>query len=103
MPANTWLELDRSAVAHNARQLAALVAPARIMAVIKANAYGAGAVPIAQALAETGIDAFAVASVAEAIELRAAGVRGTILVLTCVGSFYRVLAFVPRGVPRVWV
>ncbi|MBI2205334.1 MAG: alanine racemase [Candidatus Rokubacteria bacterium] len=85
MPANTWLELDRDAVTHNARQLAALVAPARIMAVIKANAYGAGAVPIAQALEDAGVDAFAVASVPEAIELRAAGVRGTILVLTYVG------------------
>lgn len=84
MPGNTWLELDRPAIVHNARQLAAMVAPARIMAVIKANAYGAGAVPIAEALAEAGVGAFAVATVPEAIELRAAGVRGTILVLTYV-------------------
>jgi alanine racemase len=52
------------------------------MAVVKANAYGAGAVPVARTLAEGGVDAFAVASVAEAVELRTAGIAGTILVLT---------------------
>jgi alanine racemase len=80
--ANYWLELDREALRHNARQLRALVAPARMMPVVKANYYGAGATPIARELAAEGVDAFAVAAVREAIELRAAGVRGRIVVLT---------------------
>jgi len=81
----SWLELDRGALASNLRGLSALVAPARVMAVVKANAYGAGAVPVARTLADEGVEAFAVASVAEAVELRAAGVRGAILVLTYFG------------------
>lgn len=83
--ANTWLELDRGAVRHNARQLRALAAPARLMPVVKANYYGAGAVPIAGELAAQGVDAFAVATVREAVELRDAGIRGRIVVLTYFG------------------
>jgi alanine racemase len=79
---NSWLALDRGALLHNLRALRALVHPARLMPVVKANAYGAGAVPIATAVAAEGVDAFAVASVAEGVELREAGIRGTILVLT---------------------
>lgn len=78
----TWLELDRANLLHNLARLRALVHPARIMAVVKANAYGAGAVPMASALTAAGVDAFAVASVPEALELREADVGGTILVLT---------------------
>lgn len=80
--ANTWLELDHGALRHNLSRLRALVGPSRIMPVLKANAYGAGAVPIARTLAAEGIDAFAVASVAEAVELRAQGLRGPIACLT---------------------
>lgn len=79
---NSWLELDRGNLLHNLAALRTLVAPARLMPVVKANAYGAGAIPIATIVAAEGIDAFAVASVAEAVELREAGIRGTILVLT---------------------
>ena len=79
---NHWIELDREALRHNARHIAALVAPARLMPVVKANHYGAGAAPIVQELEAQGVDAFAVAAVREAIELRAAGVRGRIVVLT---------------------
>ena len=79
---NHWLELDRAALRHNAARIRALVAPARVMPVVKANYYGAGAVPIAQELEAQGVDAFAVAAVREAIELRAAGIRGRLVVLT---------------------
>jgi alanine racemase len=88
----SWVELDRAALAENLKSLSALVAPSRIMAVVKANAYGAGAVPVARTLAEGGVDAFAVASVAEALELRAASIAGTILVLTY---------FAPGDVPAI--
>jgi alanine racemase len=83
--ANTWIELDRDAVRHNVRQLRALAAPARLMPVVKANYYGAGAVPIARELAAQGVDAFAVATVREAVELREAGIRGSLVVLTYFG------------------
>lgn len=51
---NHWLELDRGNLVHNLAAIRALVAPARVMPVVKANFYGAGAVPIAQALAPEG-------------------------------------------------
>ena len=78
----TWLELDRSALLHNLAGVTALVGPARIMAVLKANAYGAGAIGMARVLAEAGVTLFGVASVAEGVELRQAGISGTILCLT---------------------
>ena len=78
----TWLELDRSALLHNLAGVKALVGPTRIMAVLKANAYGAGATGMARVLAEAGVTIFGVASVAEGVELRQAGISGTILCLT---------------------
>jgi alanine racemase len=51
------------------------------MAVVKADAYGHGAVPVAQSLAECGVDWFGVATVEEALELRAAGIARPILLL----------------------
>lgn len=79
---NNWLELSRRSLLANLAGLRRLVGTARIMPVVKADAYGAGAVPIAQALAAEGVDAFAVASVREAVELREAGIPGTVVVLT---------------------
>lgn len=78
----SWLELNRAHLLHNLAGLRKLVEPARIMAVVKGNAYGAGAVPIARVLAAAGVDAFAVANVPEAVELREGGIAGTILCLT---------------------
>lgn len=53
----------------------------RVMAVVKADAYGHGAVAVARVLSTAGVDAFGVASLEEAIELREAGIAGNILVL----------------------
>ena len=64
----------------NARALAVTVAPARLMAVVKADAYGHGAAAVAPALEADGVSSFAVATTAEGIRLRAAGVRGDVLV-----------------------
>src|SRR5919108_4688122 len=83
--AHSWLELDASALRHNAARIRDLVAAARLMPVVKANYYGAGAVAIARELAGAGVEAFAVANVREAVELRQAGIRGTIVVLTYFG------------------
>lgn len=77
-----WRELDLDALRHNARLLEEkLGADCRLMAVVKADAYGHGAVPVARALAEQGVTAFAVACLAEGAALRRGGVEGTILVL----------------------
>ena len=58
------------------------MAPARLCAVVKANAYGHGAVPVAQAALAAGASWLAVALVDEGVELRAAGVQAPILVLS---------------------
>ncbi len=78
----SWLELNRAHLLHNLMGIRALVGKTSIMAVLKANAYGAGAVGMAQALSFAGADAFAVADVHEAIELRENNVAGMILCLT---------------------
>jgi alanine racemase len=71
--------VDRAALRANLRRIRAAAPGARVMAVVKANAYGHGLVPAAQALA--GSDGFAVARIEEAMALRAAGIGGTILLL----------------------
>lgn len=80
--ARAWRELDLSALSHNARVLQNALAPGcRLIAVVKANAYGHGAVPAARCLYRQGVRAFAVACLAEGVALRRAGIRGTILIL----------------------
>ncbi len=77
-----WRELDRGALVHNAQVLQDALAPGcQFMAVVKADAYGHGAIPVARCLQRAGVRAFAVACLAEGIRLRKAGVRGTILIL----------------------
>ncbi|WP_339545303.1 alanine racemase [Pseudomonas sp. RA_35y_Pfl2_P32] len=71
--------IDLQALRHN-YQLAREVSGARALAVIKADAYGHGAVRCAQAL-EADADGFAVACIEEALELRAAGIRAPVLLL----------------------
>lgn len=71
--------IDLNALRHN-YQLARQTAGSRALAVIKADAYGHGAVRCAQALQEQA-DGFAVACIEEALQLRAAGIRGPILLL----------------------
>ena len=78
----TWAEVDLSALAHNYRALRALTpAGCKFLGLVKANAYGHGAVPIAKKLEELGCDMLAVACVAEAAQLRQAGVTLPILCL----------------------
>lgn len=77
----SWLEIDLEAVRHNFRLMRELVgASSEVYAVIKADAYGHGAVPVAQALLKEGVTRFCVARVEEATELRAAGIDAPILV-----------------------
>ncbi len=78
----TWAEIDLNNLAANFNSIRRRVTPvARIMAVLKANAYGHGAVECAQRLSREGADWFGVALPEEAIQLRAAGIKEPILLL----------------------
>jgi len=77
----TRAEIDLDAIAHNLRIVRALSAPARVLAVVKADAYGHGVVPVALRLEQEGVSGFGVALAEEGLELREAGVRAPILVL----------------------
>ena len=78
-----WAEVSIAAILHNLRVIRRQVGRERkILAVVKANAYGLGAVPISKALARAGTEWFGVTCSSEGIELRDAGIRKRILVLT---------------------
>ncbi|MDR7486700.1 MAG: alanine racemase [Armatimonadota bacterium] len=78
----TWAEVDLGAIAHNVRALRALLPPqTAFMAVVKADAYGHGLVPVAEAALEAGATWLGVATPEEALDLRAAGLGARILVL----------------------
>ncbi|RMF30892.1 MAG: alanine racemase, partial [Chloroflexi bacterium] len=78
-PPLTWAEIDLDAIAHNVRAIQAHVGPdTAIIAVVKANAYGHGAVPIAQTVLENGATRLAVARLEEGIQLRQAGITAPI-------------------------
>lgn len=80
--ARAWKELDLDALRHNAEVLQARLDPGcKLMAVVKADGYGHGAVRVARRLQKSGIHAFAVACLSEGITLRRAGIRGLILIL----------------------
>jgi alanine racemase len=77
-----WAEVDLEALSHNVALVRArLRAGTGLVAVVKANAYGHGAVPVARAALAAGADWLAVATLAEAGELRAAGIESPILLL----------------------
>ncbi|GAA1810704.1 alanine racemase [Agromyces neolithicus] len=71
--------VDLDAIARNARTIAERVAPAEVMAVVKANAYGHGAAEAARAALAGGATRLGVADLGEAFELRAAGIDAPIL------------------------
>ncbi len=78
----TWAEIDLGALEHNYRALRAMLEPGcRFLGVVKANAYGHGAVPVARRLEALGCDYLAVATVDEGAELRESGITLPILVL----------------------
>ena len=77
-----WIEIDLGALAHNVAALRShLPVGCRLMAVVKADAYGHGMERVAARLRQDGIDSFAVATVAEGVQLRKSMREGKILVL----------------------
>ncbi len=78
-----WAEVSLKAIAGNLRVVRRHIGPKpQILAVVKSNAYGLGAVPVSKALEKAGADRFGVTSADEGVELRESGIRKPILVLT---------------------
>lgn len=82
-----WVEIDQDALQHNVRQLRTLLsAKTQLMAVVKADAYGHGAMTVAQAVLRAGASWLGVATVPEGIELRSAGIQAPIMVMGAINS-----------------
>jgi alanine racemase len=77
-----WAEVDLGAIRANVRALRAAVAPARVLAVVKADAYGHGAIPVGRAALDAGAAWLGVALVEEGVALREAGIDAPVLVLS---------------------
>lgn len=81
-PQRVYAEIDLSAICHNVEESMRRVGDGvKIMGVIKTDAYGHGAMPVAQALNSIGVDAYAVATVDEGVDLRMFGIDQPILIL----------------------
>jgi alanine racemase len=77
----TWVEISLPKLRRNFQRIRQMAGARKVMAVIKADAYGHGAVPVAKCLAGCGVDWFGLATVEEALELRAAGIQQPVLLL----------------------
>ena len=78
----TWMEIDLDVIARNYQKIKkSLSRKTDIFAVVKADAYGLGAVPVAKKLEEAGCSHFVVTYIEEAVALRSGGINGEILVL----------------------
>ena len=97
-----WAEIDLDAVRHNASVLCRLAHPAALCAVVKADGYGHGAVPVARAALEGGATWLAVALVEEGVALRQAGIEAPILLLSEPPGEAAAEAVAQRLVPTVY-
>ncbi len=78
----TWADISLDNLQHNYRQLRSrLPSGCRFLGVVKADAYGHGAVPVSRYLTELGAEYLAVSNIEEAVQLRQGGIRGPILIL----------------------
>lgn len=78
-----WVEVDLDAIVANLKQIRSLLAPGvELMAVVKADAYGHGAVEVARTVLANGADRLAVTTLDEAVELRESGITAPILVFS---------------------
>lgn len=83
VPRGAWIEVDLKAIAHNIQVVRRRVGfDRKIMAIVKADGYGHGAVHVAEAALAAGVDQLAVSSVEEGVELREANIQAPILVLS---------------------
>jgi alanine racemase len=82
-----WVEINLTALARNVRQIGRLLSSqTQLMAVVKADAYGHGAVTVAQTALQAGASWLGVATVPEGIELREAGIESPVLILGAVNA-----------------
>ncbi len=88
-----WAEINLDNLLHNFSLIRSAAGKSRIMAVVKADAYGHGAVEVARTLSKAGTDWFAVSNVEEALELRGAGITEPMLILgTTPPEYAKILA-----------
>jgi len=78
----SWIEVDLDAIRHNVAEIARVVSPSKVCAVVKADGYGHGDVPVAEAALEAGASWLGVALIAEGARLREAGITAPILLLS---------------------
>lgn len=97
-----WAEISRSNLLHNFRLLRSLAAPAELLAVVKADAYGHGTVACSRALADEGARWLGVTSVDEGIAVRAACPEGQILAMGGLFAGEAENALAHRITPVVW-
>ena len=82
-----WVEIDLGALSHNVQQLVKFLSPrTQLMAVVKADAYGHGAVTVAKTALEAGASWLGVATVPEGIHLREEGIKAPILILGAINT-----------------
>lgn len=87
----TWADISLDNLNHNYRQLRSkLPSTCRFLGVVKADAYGHGAVPVSRHLNELGAEYLAVSNIEEAVQLRRGGIRGPVLILGYTPPFYAV-------------
>ncbi|RIV21895.1 alanine racemase [Alicyclobacillaceae bacterium I2511] len=90
---DTWAEVDLGAIAHNVEAVRQRIGTkVKLMAVVKANAYGHGAIPVATTALASGANALAVATLDEALALRQADIQAPILVFGYVNPEYLAVA-----------
>ena len=78
----TFCGIDHEALRWNLRQIRQKIGPrVKVLCMVKANGYGHGALEISHTLASVGADAFGVATLEEAVQLRQAGIQATVIVL----------------------
>jgi alanine racemase len=86
-PHRAWVEVDHAAIVANLAVLRGLAGEGKqVIAVVKANAYGHGAVPVARTLLAAGAERLAVATLPEGLALREAGIEAPIMLLWGIGS-----------------
>jgi len=90
-----WINIDRQALAHNVRQIKQQLLPqTALMAVVKADGYGHGAITVAQISLQNGATWLGVATIPEGIELRQADITAPILVLGAAHTIQEIEAIV---------
>ena len=85
-PHRAWIEIDHSALVSNLAAIRRLAGDRAVIAVVKANAYGHGAIEVSRTLVRHGVERLAVATLGEGLALRAAGIEAPILLLWGLGA-----------------